>query len=86
MVCTQDREEARRLHEEAGLEFVECWINTPIDVCEDRDVKGLYKKARAGTIKGRTQIRHTTTTRGLHNDHTVTESSAQIFYFSRLLL
>lgn len=30
--------------------FIEVFINTPIEVCEDRDVKGLYKKARAGEI------------------------------------
>ncbi|MEL6988701.1 MAG: adenylyl-sulfate kinase, partial [Bacteroidota bacterium] len=36
--------------------FVEVYINAPIEVCEDRDVKGLYKKARAGEIKGFTGI------------------------------
>lgn len=49
----QDREKARELHEEAGLKFVECYVDTPIEVCEQRDVKGLYKKARAGQIKGK---------------------------------
>ena len=43
---------ARKLHEEAGLPFIECFVNTPLEVCESRDVKGLYKKARAGQIKG----------------------------------
>jgi len=52
MNLSQDREEARRLHDEAGLPFIECFVNTSIDVCEQRDVKGLYKKARAGQIKG----------------------------------
>ena len=37
-------------------DFIEIFINTPIDVCEKRDVKGLYKKARAGEIKGFTGI------------------------------
>ena len=32
-------------------EFLEIFINTPIEICEQRDVKGLYKKARAGEIK-----------------------------------
>ncbi len=32
-------------------DFLEVFINTPFEVCEQRDVKGLYKKARAGTIK-----------------------------------
>jgi len=52
----KDRDEARRLHDEAGLPFIECYVNTSIDVCEQRDVKGLYKKARAGQIKGFTGI------------------------------
>ena len=37
-------------------DFVEIFINTPLEVCEDRDVKGLYKKARAGEIKNFTGI------------------------------
>ena len=37
-------------------EFVEIFIDTPIEVCEERDVKGLYKKARAGEIKNFTGI------------------------------
>ncbi|MCI4365039.1 MAG: adenylyl-sulfate kinase [Thermoplasmata archaeon] len=36
--------------------FVEVYVNTPLDVCEVRDVKGLYKKARAGTIKEMTGV------------------------------
>lgn len=30
--------------------FVEVYVNTPLEVCEQRDVKGLYKKARAGLL------------------------------------
>lgn len=37
-------------------EFIEVFVDTPIDVCEDRDPKGLYKKARAGELKGFTGI------------------------------
>ncbi len=37
-------------------DFKEVYINTPVEVCEQRDVKGLYKKARAGEIKGFTGI------------------------------
>lgn len=37
-------------------DFVEVFINTPLEVCEARDVKGLYKKARAGEIKNFTGI------------------------------
>jgi len=37
-------------------DFLEIYINTPLELCEKRDVKGLYKKARAGEIKGFTGI------------------------------
>ena len=41
----------------AGEEdFLEIFVNTPLEICEARDVKGLYKKARAGEIKGFTGI------------------------------
>jgi len=52
----KDRDMARALHEQAGLPFFECYVDTPLEVCEQRDVKGLYKKARAGQIKGFTGI------------------------------
>ncbi len=48
------RNEARKM---AGDEnFVEIWVNTPLEVCEQRDIKGLYAKARRGEIKGFTGI------------------------------
>lgn len=53
---TKDRENARRIHERAGLPFFEVFVDAPLDICESRDVKGLYKKARAGEIKGFTGI------------------------------
>lgn len=37
-------------------EFFEVYVEAPLDVCEERDPKGLYKKARAGEIKGFTGI------------------------------
>ncbi len=37
-------------------DFIEIYINAPLEVCEQRDVKGLYKKARKGEIKGFTGI------------------------------
>lgn len=37
-------------------DFIEVFVNTPIEICEQRDVKGLYKKARAGEIKNFTGI------------------------------
>ena len=39
-----------------GEDFKEIFVNAPLEVCEDRDVKGLYKKARAGEIKQFTGI------------------------------
>ena len=50
------REYARALHEAAGLAFVEVYVDTPLEVCEARDPKGLYAQARAGAITGFTGI------------------------------
>jgi adenylylsulfate kinase len=36
--------------------FLEIYVNAPVEVCEQRDVKGLYRKARAGLLKGLTGI------------------------------
>jgi hypothetical protein len=49
----QLRKRAREVHEEASLPFFELFVDTPLSICEERDVKGLYKKARAGQIKGK---------------------------------
>jgi bifunctional enzyme CysN/CysC len=46
----EQRELARRVHDDAGLPFIEVYCDTPIDECERRDPKGLYAKARAGEI------------------------------------
>ncbi|EDO19514.1 hypothetical protein Kpol_1018p45 [Vanderwaltozyma polyspora DSM 70294] len=51
-----DRDRARKLHKEAGLRFIEVFVDVPIDVAEKRDPKGLYKKAREGVIKEFTGI------------------------------
>jgi adenylylsulfate kinase len=51
-----DRARVRRLHEAGGQAFLEVFVDTPIEVCEARDPKGLYKKARAGQIAGFTGI------------------------------
>jgi adenylylsulfate kinase len=45
-----DRDLVRELHESAGLKFCEIYVDVPLEVCEERDPKGLYKKARAGEI------------------------------------
>ena len=49
-----ERRLARRLVDDG--EFIEVFVNTPLELCESRDPKGLYKKARAGEIKNFTGI------------------------------
>ncbi len=51
-----DRDLVRRGHEEAELPFLEVYVDCPLAVAEERDPKGLYKKARAGEIKGFTGV------------------------------
>jgi adenylylsulfate kinase len=50
----QDRDMVRKIVEPG--EFIEVFVDTPIEVCEERDPKGLYKKARAGEIPNFTGI------------------------------
>lgn len=45
-----DRDAVRRMHEEAKLPFVEVYAKASVELCEQRDPKGLYKKAKAGQI------------------------------------
>ncbi|MGE3809616.1 MAG: adenylyl-sulfate kinase [Gemmataceae bacterium] len=52
----KDRDAVRALHVAGNLSFVEIYMATPIETCEQRDPKGLYKKARAGQLKGFTGI------------------------------
>lgn len=54
----RDRDRVRRLVEQAGAagDFIEVFVDTPLEICEARDPKGLYKKARAGEIKNFTGI------------------------------
>jgi adenylylsulfate kinase len=52
----KDRDAVRDLHVEANLPFIEIHVATPIATCEQRDPKGLYKKARAGVLKGFTGV------------------------------
>ena len=51
-----DRDEVRDLHQAANLKFVEVFVDCSLAVAEERDPKGLYKKARAGEIKNFTGI------------------------------
>ncbi len=52
----RERDLARKLNQAEGLPFVEVFVDTPLDVCEERDPKGLYRKARLGELKGFTGI------------------------------
>jgi len=52
----KDRDTVRALHASGGPAFIEVHVNTPIATCEQRDPKGLYKKARAGQLKNFTGI------------------------------
>ncbi|MEU1996771.1 adenylyl-sulfate kinase [Nocardia gamkensis] len=51
-----DRDRVRAAHEAAGIPFLEVFVDTPLSVCEARDPKGMYAKARAGEIRGFTGI------------------------------
>lgn len=51
-----DRDLVRKLHEDAGMDFIEVYLDVPLAEAEKRDPKGLYKKARAGLIKNFTGI------------------------------
>ncbi|MHA4850830.1 adenylyl-sulfate kinase [Rhodococcus sp. MSC1_016] len=51
-----DRERVREEHRAAGLDFVEVFVDTPVERCEARDPKGMYAKARAGEITGFTGV------------------------------
>ncbi|WP_255193742.1 adenylyl-sulfate kinase [Brevibacillus laterosporus] len=50
----EDRQMARMLF--AGQAFYEIYMNCPLEICEQRDPKGLYKKVRAGEISQFTGI------------------------------
>jgi adenylylsulfate kinase len=52
----RDRDLVRELHEDVKLPFLEVYVDCPIDEAEKRDPKGLYRKARAGELKGFTGI------------------------------
>ena len=51
-----DRDLVRSIHVAADLPFLEVFVDTPIELCEQRDPKGLYAKARAGEITGFTGV------------------------------
>lgn len=51
-----DRDQARRVHADAGVPFIEVWVATPLAECERRDPKGLYGRARRGDVVGLTGV------------------------------
>jgi len=51
-----DRHAARVLHRERDLQFCEIWVDTPVTICQQRDPKGLYARARSGALKGLTGV------------------------------
>jgi adenylyl-sulfate kinase len=51
-----DRRHARELHQQAGLDFIEVFVNTSLEECARRDVKGLYAQARDGTLANLTGV------------------------------
>jgi bifunctional enzyme CysN/CysC len=51
-----DRNRVRAMHHAAGLRFVEVFVDTPVEICEARDPKGMYRRARAGEITGFTGV------------------------------
>lgn len=51
-----DRDRARAVHVDAGLPFLEVFVDTPLVECERRDPKGLYARARAGELPGFTGV------------------------------
>jgi adenylylsulfate kinase-like enzyme len=51
-----DRARARAIHEASELEFLEVFVDTPVEECERRDPKGLYERARRGEIQDFTGV------------------------------
>jgi len=51
-----DREVAATLHAADDLQFIEVYVNAPLELCEERDPKGLYARARAGELAGLTGV------------------------------
>jgi adenylylsulfate kinase len=50
------RDQVRSRHKEDSVDYVEVYVATPVDVCSERDVKGLYAKRRAGELHGLTGV------------------------------
>jgi len=50
------RQAARNIHRERGLDFYEVWVDTPLEECRRRDPKGLYERARQGSVAQMTGV------------------------------
>jgi 3'-phosphoadenosine 5'-phosphosulfate synthase len=48
----EEREMERNINKESEIKLIEVFVDKKLNICEKRDVKGLYKKARKGSIKG----------------------------------
>ncbi len=59
-----DRQLARSIHERSGLDFLEVFVDTPLEECERRDPKGLYARARGGRSAASPGSTHPTSRRG----------------------
>ena len=53
---TRDRRMVREIHQNSELPFIEVFLDTPLEICEERDPKHLYERARRGEIKNFTGI------------------------------
>jgi adenylyl-sulfate kinase len=51
-----DRLRARELHGRLGLRFYEVWVDTPLEICEQRDPKGFFARARSGSLRDLTGV------------------------------
>jgi bifunctional enzyme CysN/CysC len=75
-----DRARAREAHDAAGIRFLEVFIDTPLELCEQRDPKGLYARARRGEITQMTGIDDPyepppTPDRVIETEHTTVEAA-----------
>lgn len=52
----RDRQQAAKLHVANGLRFIEVFVDAPLALCERRDPKGLYARARSGELTGMTGV------------------------------
>ncbi len=76
--CREERRKLREAHADIGMTFFEVYVNTPLEICEQRDPKGLYAKARAGELPDFTGI-GAAYEAPAHPDLELTPESGEIF-------